>query len=130
LVVIYYSGDVEGDIVHAICLAHRLKIYWYISHNNLKRIKEGRKVFDLGIGINTGWVINEYRPFRKAVKKYVLKSKAFEGLPISLAKRIEGFSRNGKYSKIMIGHETMAAMNELYHDYEFDYRGSRYLFSN
>ena len=123
MVVFYSSKDVAEDIIRAICLAHSLKILWYISRSNLKRIKEGRKVFDLGIGINTGWVINEYRPFRKELRRYVRRSKVFEGLPISLAKRIESFSRDGKYSKIMIGHETMSAMNELYHDYEFDYKG-------
>jgi len=123
LVVFYSSKDVAEDIVNAMLLAHMLKIHWYVSYTNIKRIKEGKKHFDLGIGINTGQTIKEYRPFRKKVEKFVRRRKTFEGLPISLAKRIEGFSRQGKYSKIMVGHHTMAELKKLHHDYEFEFRG-------
>lgn len=119
LVVFYYSKDIAEDIVCAIELANTLKILWYIGVINRKRTEEGKKILDLGVGINTGQVINEYRPMITELKRLIPRRKTIEGLPISLAKRIEGFSRQGQYSRIMIGHRTMAELNKLYHDYEY-----------
>ena len=127
LVVFYCSKDVKEDIVDAICLANTLKIMWYASKPNRNRIKEGKKIFDLGIGINTGDVTYENRPVVDELKKFIRKEKTFEGLPISLAKRIEGLSREGKYSRITIGHRTMAELNELHHLYEFESMGMQRL---
>jgi len=123
LVVFYCSKDISEDILNAIELANTLKILWYISYSNRKRVREGKKIFDLGVGINTGQVIKEYRPFIKELAKFVSKRKTFEGLPISLAKRIEGFSREGKYSRIMIGHRLMSELDKLFHDYEYESMG-------
>ena len=108
LVVFYYSKDVSKDIVCAIELANTLKILWYIGVINRKRVREGKKILDLGVGINTGEVINERRPTITELKKLVPRRITIEGLAISLAKRIEGLSRQGQYSRIMIGHRTMA----------------------
>jgi len=125
LVVFYCSKDIIEDIVNAICLANTLKIIWYASKSNRERIKEGKKVLDLGIGINTGKVTYEKRPIVNELKRHVTRRKTFEGLPISLAKRIESFSRKGKYSRIMIGHRTMAELNKNYHYYEFETMGQQ-----
>ncbi len=127
LVVFYCSKDIKEDIVNAICLANTLKIMWYVSKPNFRRVKEGKKILDLGVGINTGDVTHEYRPVVKEFKQFVPRRKTFEGLPISLAKRIEGFSREGKYSRITIGHRTMAELNELHHLYEFESMGMQRL---
>ena len=123
LVVFYYSKDIAEDIVSAIELANTLKILWYIGIINRKRIREGKKILDLGVGINTGQVINEYRPSMTELKSLFPRSKSIEGLPISLAKRIEGFSRQGRYSRIMIGHRTMAELNKTYHNYDYQPMG-------
>jgi len=123
LVVFYCSSDIEEDIVNAICLANTLKIIWYASKPNRERIKEGKKILDLGVGINTGDVTCEYRPVVNELKKFIPKRKTFEGLPISLAKRIENFSRQGRYSRIMVGHRTMAELNKTYHYYEYEPMG-------
>jgi len=77
----------------------------------------------LGIGINTGDVVSDYRPVIKGVKELVGRREEFEGFAISLAKRIEGFSRLGKYSRIMVGHRTIAELARLYHDYEYQFMG-------
>jgi class 3 adenylate cyclase len=123
LIVFYCSRDVGEDIVNAIQLANSLKIMWYTSYTNCRRIKEGKKILDLGIGINTGDVTYERRPVVKKLEKILPRRKTFEGLPISLAKRIESFSRQGRYSRIMVGHRTMAELNKLYHHYECESMG-------
>jgi tetratricopeptide (TPR) repeat protein len=123
LVVFYCSKDIGEDIVNAIQLANTLKLMWYVSEPNRKRIKEGKKILDLGVGINTGDVTYEYRPVVNELKKFIPRGKTFEGLPISLAKRIESFSRQGRYSRIMVGHRTMAELNKLYHHYECESMG-------
>lgn len=123
LVVFYYSKDVAEDIICAIELANTLKILWYIGVINRKRTREGKKILDLGVGINTGQVINEYRPMITELKRLIPIRKTIEGLPISLAKRIEGFSRQGQYSRIMVGHRTMAELNKTYHNYDYQPMG-------
>jgi len=123
LVVFYCSKNVAGDILNAIQLANTLKLMWYVSKPNSKRIKEGKKIFDLGVGINTGDVTYDNRPVINKLKKFIPRGKTFEGLPISLAKRIEGFSRQGRYSRIMIGYRTMAELNKTYHHYEYEPMG-------
>lgn len=123
LVVFYCSKDVGDDIVNAIQLANTLKIMWYVSEPNRKRVKEGKKILDLGVGINTGDVTYGYRPVVNELKKFIPRRKTFEGLPISLAKRIESFSRQGRYSRIMVGHRTMNELNKLYHHYECESMG-------
>jgi class 3 adenylate cyclase len=123
LVVFYCSKDVSEDVVNAIDLANTLKVRWYTGYTNRRRIREGKKVFDLGIGINTGDVSYGYRPTHSDLRKFIGKRKTFEGLAISLAKRIEGFSREGAYSRIMIGHRTMEELNKLSHGYECELRG-------
>jgi class 3 adenylate cyclase/Tfp pilus assembly protein PilF len=123
LVVFYCSKDVSEDVVNAIQLANTLKMLWCISESNRKRTREGKKIFDLGIGINTGDVSYGYRPTLSELKRLIGRRKTFEGLAISLAKRIEGFSRDGICSRIMIGHRTMEELNELSHGYECELRG-------
>ena len=123
LVVFYCSNDIAEDILNAIQLANTLKILWYVSYTNWRRVREGKKILDLGIGINTGDVTYEHRPVVKKLEKLLPKRKTFEGLPISLAKRIESFSRQGRYSRIMVGHRTMAELNKLYHHYECESMG-------
>ncbi len=119
LAVFFYSGDIVKDIVCAINLANTLKILWCIGVTNRRRVRGGKQILDLGIGINTGEVIKQYRPTIAELRKLIPTRKTVEGLAISVAKRIEGFSRQGRYSKIMIGHRTMAELNELYHHHEY-----------
>jgi len=123
LVVFYASGDVRRDVAYAVHLANMLKILWYTSRTNFGRIREGKKILDLGIGINTGEVISDYRPIINGTQKFAGRRRTYEGFAISLAKRIEGFSRLGKYSRIMAGHRTIAELGRLYHHYEYQFMG-------
>jgi tetratricopeptide (TPR) repeat protein len=123
LAVFYCSKDVTDDIINSIALANTLKIMWYAGKPNRKRVNEGKKILDLGIGINTGYVTYENRPIIKDLKRLIRRGQTFEGLAISLAKRIESFSREGKYSRIMVGHQTIAELNKTYHWYEYEPMG-------
>jgi class 3 adenylate cyclase len=122
-VVFYSSKDIGKDIVNAVCLANTLKILWYTRPTNRRRISDGKKVLDLGIGINTGKITYGEMPVYNELKKFIKRKKTFEGLPISLAKRIEGFSRDGRYSRIMVGPRTMTELNKQHHAYECEFMG-------
>lgn len=123
LVVFYASKDVKSDILSAIALANTIKLLWYTGGPNYERLKEGKKILDLGVGINTGYVTYEYRTIISDLKRHIRRRKTFEGFPISLAKRIESFSRNGKYSRIMLGHQTVTELNKCYHTYGYESMG-------
>lgn len=95
LAVFYSSKDVTADILRAIDFANELKVRWYTSDTNLKRVKEGKKIIDLGVGINTGSVILDQRPFRKKLGNLVCRRKTFEGLAISVARGSKGYPEKG-----------------------------------
>lgn len=85
---------VYDDIQDAIKIAVNLKLKWWSNGRNKDRINEQKKVFDLGIGIHSGLVnFEEKKPgqFTKPI-----------GYSISVAKRVESLTRQGKYSKIML----------------------------
>ncbi len=60
LVVFYASSDISQDVARAVDLAKALKILWYTGRTNFERIKEGKKILDLGVGINTGSLATKY----------------------------------------------------------------------
>jgi class 3 adenylate cyclase len=124
LVVFFVSKkNTTRDVIDALDLATFLKILWYTTNTNRKRIKEGKKILDLGVGISTGKVMLDNRPYKQSIKKLIDKRKTLEGFAISLAKRIENFSRQGKYSRIMLGHSSITELSKVHHHYEFEYHG-------
>jgi len=114
LCMIFYSGrGKEGvekkkaiikDIEAALEIAIEIKRSWLNCKFNKKRVLDGKMVEDIGIGINTGEVIVK--------RRFEEEQERAEGYAINLAKRIEGYSREGKYSKIMVAHTTY----QYYHE--------------
>ena len=94
--VILYTHDQGRDARTALNIAVELKRKFFLSQFNRER--RGRSYFDLGIGIHCGNVVLGKHP-RIASKNSEFNA---EGYSISVAKRIEGESRKGKYSKIIL----------------------------
>ncbi len=94
------------DVDTAILIALELKRRWLLSEDNQKRIKTGLLPTELAIGIHIGKAyINEETNERGE------PSFRPEGYTINLTKRVESFSREGKFTKIFISE---AARGELY----------------
>ena len=89
------------DIKMALLLAIEMKRKWLTSEPNSRRIKDGKSLVDIGIGINCGHVVvGEH--CRISPENEVQKRTTAEGYAINLAKRIEVHSRGGVYSKIFV----------------------------
>jgi class 3 adenylate cyclase len=73
-----------------------LKNLWLARDFNLERVRLRREPLGLGIGIHYGRVYLRERPDGRT---------RIEGFTINLAKRIESFSRHGRYSHIMLSQE-------------------------
>lgn len=87
------------DVKTALALAIDMKRRWLCSDQNFSRIRDGKSIIDIGIGINCGYVVvgNHWR----ISSDHVVREECTpEGYAINLAKRIEGYSRSGTYSKI------------------------------
>ena len=95
-VFILYTKNRDRDIKTAISTAIELKRACFLSNFNRKR--KGKSFYNIGIGIHLGNVILKKHP---SIEGTTRKFNA-EGYAINLAKRIEGYSREGKFSKIML----------------------------
>lgn len=91
-----YSGSEKKDTECSILFAILLKIWWLVSKFNIKRTKQNKAPEDLGIGINRGIVVYTKHPGHKRNELNI------EGYAINLAKRIETYSREGRYFKVMV----------------------------
>ena len=88
------SRQINIDIaIAALKAAIQLKNRWLIEAGNMARVVRHYEPFGLAIGLHAGRVHYSLRPdgTRRA-----------EGYTINLAKRIEGFARQGLYSRIMV----------------------------
>jgi class 3 adenylate cyclase len=81
------------EIKWAIRFALSLHLNWLISPHNIENASKGILPVEIGVGIHQGLIYFD---------KFLSTDKSSEGYCINLAKRIEGFSREGKYSKIFI----------------------------
>ncbi len=108
------KDSLAKDIDIAINIALDLKRKWLFTPDNKTRIKDnGLLPTDIGIGIHAGKVYvnkednGEYRP---------------EGYAINLAKRIEGESRDGKSTHIIISESARGELYKLHDEsaYSFD----------
>lgn len=101
-VMILYTDNKKDDIELALRTAFEAKIRWIGSSINQKRIEERKHaLIDLAVGINHGKVLVGPHP------SMVSGDCNAEGYEINIAKRIEGASRGGKYSKIMVSHAVL-----------------------
>ena len=93
------KAAIEKDIIEILRLALRIKYRWQLEPINIKLIEANKKPFEIAIGINTGTV---------GIKRKNGNGHDYvtEGYAINLAKRIEGESRKGSYSKIFVGEST------------------------
>src|SRR5262249_38962410 len=93
---ILYTRRPERDAQAAIAMAIELKRRWLLSEFNQKR--RGKSFYDVGVGLHFGPIMLRRHPSAEGVGR----SFNAEGYAISLAKRIEGYARNGRLSKIML----------------------------
>jgi len=77
----------------ALRCAVQAKNAWTSHPRNVARINAHQPVQDVGVGINTGNVIQQLRADGQT---------RIEGFAINLGKRVEGFSRYGTFCKIML----------------------------
>lgn len=95
-VMLLYTKRPERDVNMALDTAIELKREVFLSRFN--RSRQGRSFFDIGIGIHYGRVVlKQHASARPAGRTFNA-----EGYSINLTKRIEGYSRNGTFSKIML----------------------------
>lgn len=97
--------EIETDVAEALKLSLLIKYNWLLSEENLGQIGDKKKPYEIAIGINTGTV---------CIQKKQKSQPDFEpeGYAINLAKRIEGESRKGSYSKIFVGENTYGIYSE------------------
>lgn len=106
--VILYSEAAPGkedeekkhDIRTALRLAIEMKRKWLCSDVNAERIKDGKNIVDVGIGMNCGYVM--VGKHKRVCGAEIQSMTTAEGYAINLAKRIEGYSRSGMYSRIFV----------------------------
>jgi class 3 adenylate cyclase len=103
---ILYTSEPERDAKVALATAIALKREWFLSGFN--RSRKGRAFYDVGIGIHYGTVMLR-RHVSTVGTKRVFNA---EGYAISLAKRIEHHSREGRLSRIMLS-KSFVALAEL-----------------
>ena len=98
--VFLYSGAHVFDARNALLIALKIKLGWLASAFNQRILKEGRLVSRIGVGINSGKVIKDVRPWRKSLGP---ARPNVEGYAINLTKRIESSSRGGHAYQVMVG---------------------------
>lgn len=83
----------EETAYSALKAAIQLKNRWLVQSANLERVLHHREPLGLAIGLHYGRAYLTNRPDGQ---------RRIEGFTINLAKRIEGFARQGQFSRIMI----------------------------
>jgi class 3 adenylate cyclase len=87
-------------------LASYMKSLWFQSEFNIKRVAEAKIASEIAVGVHTGKII-----FRSRVSPEMPARP--EGYAINLAKRIEGLSRQGQASKMMISNEVRILLKQF-----------------
>lgn len=95
-VLLLYTKNQKRDANTAISIAIELKRACFLSDYNRNRM--GKSFYDVGIGIHYGTIVLKQHPSIRGTNK---KFNA-EGYAINLTKRIEGYSRKGEFSRIML----------------------------
>jgi class 3 adenylate cyclase len=113
--VILYTDDTSNNLYTALMMASYMKSLWFQSSFNMQRVSEAKIASDIAIGIHTGKVIVRTRVSKKMPPKP-------EGYAINLAKRIEGLSREGAHTKMMISNEVRILLKQFNIDIEITRR--------
>ena len=103
---ILYSDDTRKNLYTALLLASYMKSLWFQSSFNIKRVAEAKIASEIAVGIHTGKIIVRSRVSPDMAPKP-------EGYAINLAKRIEGLSRQGMASKMMISNEVRILLKQF-----------------
>ncbi|MCH7471324.1 hypothetical protein IIA79_00015 [bacterium] len=90
------KSSYENLVLSALKAAIQLKNLWLIQEFNLERVLANLDPWELGTGIHYGRVYLGNRPDGK---------RRIEGYTVNLAKRIEGYSRRGNYSHVMVSQQ-------------------------
>lgn len=112
---ILYNNDTSSNLYTALMMASYMKSLWFQSSFNIKRVSETKIASDIAIGIHTGKVIVRSRVTKKLPPKP-------EGYAINLAKRIEGLSREGTHTKMMISNDVRILLKQYNIDIEISRR--------
>lgn len=112
---ILFADDNSQNLFTALMLASYMKSLWFQSSFNIKRVSEAKIASDIAIGIHTGKVIVRSRVSKKMPPKP-------EGYAINLAKRIEGLSREGNHTKMMISNDVRLLLKQYNIDLEISGR--------
>ena len=112
---ILYTDDTRNNLHTALMMASYMKSLWFQSSFNMKRVSEAKIASDIAIGIHTGKVIVRSRVSKNMPPKP-------EGYAINLAKRIEGLSREGTHTKMMISNDVRILMKQFNIDIEITRR--------
>jgi class 3 adenylate cyclase len=87
-----YRKSNEGLAFDALKAAVHLKNSWLVDPVNLERVIQHREPYGLALGVHIGKVfLRERSDGRRRV----------EGFTVNMAKRVESYSRQGKFSRIM-----------------------------
>jgi len=95
----FYSENAEYDVRSALQLAVKIKLAWLTSDFNYAAFEDKGLVFDVGIGVHTGKVIQESKDWRVRCRDAVPR---IDGFAINIGKKVEGFSRTGSLFKIFV----------------------------
>jgi class 3 adenylate cyclase len=87
------AGHRDRALYGALRCAVAVKNAWIAHPRNVLRVETDQPVLDVGIGINSGNVVLQRRGDG---------TQRIEGFAINFAKRVEGFSRHGRYCRIML----------------------------
>ena len=113
--VILYTDDTSNNLYTALMMASYMKSLWFQSAFNMTRVSEAKIASDIAIGIHTGKVIVRPRVSKKLPPRP-------EGYAINLAKRIEGLSREGTHTKMMISNDVRILLKQFSIDIEISRR--------
>lgn len=83
----------ENLVFSALRAAIQIKSRWLVEPYNQERVRGQREPLGLAVGLHSG---------RVYLRERAWGGQRIEGFAVNLAKRIEGFARHGRYSKIML----------------------------
>lgn len=96
---IIYGGQgpeaIRRNLQAALDIGLTMKRKWVLSSFNRGRTRHGKGIEDIGIGVHLGEVVVGVHPARG-------QRLTAEGWAISLAKKVEGLTRQGEYSRILV----------------------------
>lgn len=107
--VFFYSENPEYDVRSALQLAVKIKLAWLTSEFNYAAFEDKGLVFDVGIGVHTGKVIQESKDWRVRCRDAVPR---IDGFTINIGKKVEGFSRTGTLFKIFVTGTVRSALDQ------------------